>query len=229
MAGQQLPDDLFAWLRDLDRRLVALERSPQLTSASIKDGALTIYNSAGQPIVVLGKQANGRYGLRTYDAAGVLRAALGELDDGTYDLAGYDAAGANAVKLSTLAFGQGFDYIATGEATTSTVDADLATVGPTVTVTVGASGRVLAMFSAITTVSATGASASFGISVDGAAVAAASGFVHNFGAGSGGSGAAAVRQITGLTPGSHTFRLKYKSTNGTSVSFSNRSLLVLPF
>lgn len=120
--------------------------------------------------------------------------------------------------------------VLTSEGTSSTTYTDLATTGPTATVTIGTSGIAVVISSAITTVSATNTTGSFGISVDGGAVVGTSGFVHNFVNGSGGSGACTVRRFTGLSPGSHTFQHKYLcSLNTSTATFANRSLMVFPY
>lgn len=223
-----IDDDVRALRYEVDqlrRRTQQLENTKNFVS---KDGTFTVYDASGNPIIVMGKQSDSKYNLSVFDTAGVLQTRIGELSDGSYGVEDLDAGG-TAVLLSSLAFGQGYDEVLTSQGTTSTSYTDLATVGPTVTLNVGATGKVIAVWSAITTLSATGASASVAISIDGGAPGAATGFVSNF-TGSGGSGACAVRQITGLSAGSHTFRLKYLSSNGAvTATFQNRSLLVLPF
>ena len=56
-----LPPSLKATLDDLKRRLANLERSPRLTSASIRNGLLRVLDAAGRAVVLLGqtKDANG--------------------------------------------------------------------------------------------------------------------------------------------------------------------------
>lgn len=256
MAGQQLPDDLLAWLRDLDRRLVALERSPQLTSASIKDGALTIYNAAGLPVLVLGKQSTGRYGLSAFNAAGQRTLELGELassrnglevPDPTSGVAqvrvgqlaagGYGleaVSGGATVTLDTLAFRAAAAVVNTDQTTTSTSYTDLATAGPAAAVTIGSSGRAIVILTARTqTGSAGGEGGYMGFAISGATTAAPaddqSMLVASPGAMADAVRASAAFLVTGLTAGSNTFTAKYRSISGSLISFKSRNLIVLPF
>jgi len=114
------PDDIASVLADLERRVAILERSPQLGSASIKDGALTIYDSTGAKVMVIGKQADATYGLVQFDGSGnkviVLGAAgvaeynsagvkiiqLGKQADGTYGLSQFNPAGTELARMGQL-------------------------------------------------------------------------------------------------------------------------------
>lgn len=119
--------------------------------------------------------------------------------------------------------------VVTSQTTTSTSYADLATIGPSVTVTTGTSALVaLAAFmskstdntAAVTSYEVTGASTQSAVDGRGAQVDGAP-------ANQGMRVGVTVFQAD-LTPGSNTFTQKYKvsSTVGT---FSNRHLLVVPF
>lgn len=117
--------------------------------------------------------------------------------------------------------------VATGQTTTGTGYGDLATVGPTVTVTTGTSAIV--MWSAqmsndtagglcIASYGVTGASSVIGD--DGAAVmftSAVSTHIGRYGA----------ADFVGLTAGSNTFTMKYRVSTGTG-TFSRRTLIVIP-
>lgn len=210
MAGQQLPDDFFAWLADLDRRLVALERSPQLTKASIKDGSLDVY-----------------------DATGILRVRIGK--DGTdYGVKVYDAAGANAVSLDSLARGQAANFVLATETTASATYTDLATVGPAATATIGPSGRAFVTLTAAIH-SDPGGPGYMSFAVSGATTLAATDntslllydgstnplFVE--------VSASARFLVTGLTPGSNTFTAKYRAASATVPGFARRHIIVEPF
>lgn len=204
MAGQQLPDDLFAWLRDLDRRLVALERSPQLTQASVKDGALTVFDAAGVARVKIGKDGSD-YGVKVFDAAGL-----------------------NAVTLAQLAFAQSFVQVDAAESTTSTTFVDLATVGPSLTVTVGPSGRAVVLGGAFTQCTVTNQTAVIGLKID-------AGAPITFGALSNNTGGALQVSVAagylagGLAAGSHTFKLQYRQTlGGSTATWEARWLMVFP-
>lgn len=131
--------------------------------------------------------------------------------------------------------------IDTQEATTSATYTDLATPGPAVTVTVGASGRVLVLFNArcgwsdntvdavdgaYVTVAASGANTiaplQFGISD----YRQFTGTTGNVGVFSG----AAMKLFTGLTSGPTTFTLKYRSASaGKSVDFGFRIIAAFPY
>lgn len=199
-----LPEELLSTLADLERRLVALERSPQLTSASIKDGALVVL-----------------------DAAGVVRVKIGK--DGTdYGVKIYDAAGANAVSLATLAFGQNYAEVIPEEATTSTSYVDLATVGPSVPVTVGPSGRAIVLGGAYMTSTVTNQTVVAGLKVDAAATFDFAALGNNTSGSIAGDHAAGVL-VSGLSAGAHTFKLQYlQSLGGATARFGSRWMLVLP-
>lgn len=217
MAGQQLPDDLFAWLRDLERRLVALERSPQLTQTSIKDGALSIL-----------------------DASGVTRVKVGR-DGSSYGVKVYDSSGANPVELSTLAFAQVAATVATAEMCSSAVFGDLATAGPAVTTTIGASGRAIVTLTAAMQVPgdssvAADVAALMGFAVSGATTRAATDAdalaletklaINQFIV----ARPSVVLLAQGLTPGSTTFTAQYRVTDTVrKAAFQNRQLFVQPF
>lgn len=120
--------------------------------------------------------------------------------------------------------------VATSQTTSSTSYTDLATVGPAVTVAVGASGvAIVTITSQILPPSGT-ATASFALS-SGNTLAAADDNAISYtcdASGNGGIQASTVTVLTGLTPGSTVFTMKYK---GTSVSnaFSNRKIGVVTF
>lgn len=204
MAQPVLPDDLIDRIVDLERRLIAVERSPQLTQTSIKEGALTVL-----------------------DAAGVVRVRIGK-DGSDYGVKVYDAAGANPVSLAALAFGQSYAAVFTQQGTTSTTFVDLATAGPERTVTVGQSGRVIVLGGAFAVSYDTNQSAVIGLKVDGNASYDWAVVTNNTG-GDVGANIARAELIEGLTPGNHTFKLQYRQTlGGGSVEFAVRWLLVLP-
>ena len=207
MGKPLLADDFLDRILDLERRMIAIERSPQLTSSSIKDGALKVL-----------------------DASGIVRAQLGKQADGSYDIASFDAAGANPVKLSTLAFGARYDEIGgPEESTTSTTYTDLATVGPTVTTTIGPLGKAIVLAGAYMTSTVTNQSVVTALAVDGSIYADMSQLGNNTGGSIAGDHSGATI-VSGLTPGSHQFRLKYlQSLPGATGRWAARWILVLPF
>lgn len=105
---------------------------------------------------------------------------------------------------------------------------DLTTVGPSVTLTTGAT--VLIWISATITHGAVGNSAHVSVAVSGATTLAAadanSAAVSCYAAGHN-LNAARVLLLTGLTPGSNTFTLKYRNDGGGTWNFHNRSIAVL--
>lgn len=128
-------------------------------------------------------------------------------------------------------------YVATGEATSSATYVDLTTTTDTVTITVPASGIILLTISAQILIGAS-AAAAVSFAMSGANTAAAGVTppddslalsLRNSTAGT----SVAVGQVgitfplTGLTAGSTTFKLKYKSASG-SCTFSFRRLTAVP-
>lgn len=121
--------------------------------------------------------------------------------------------------------------VATSETSTSTTYTDLATAGPAVTVTIGATGRALVIVSAqLSNVTATGF-AGMGYAGSGANTIAAADtkalVVYSSGAGQYVAASAAYVEI-GLTAGSTTFTAKYRQGGGT-VTAVNRRIFILPF
>jgi len=120
----------------------------------------------------------------------------------------------------------GFEQILTEESTTSMTDTDLATVGPTVEVKLPR-GRCIVTGGALVTSTATGQTAAASLFIDG---------VFNqdlvlLGNNSGGSLSASLSAtflFNDLDPGTHTFQIKYLSSNGVTVRFAARFLLVQP-
>lgn len=101
---------------------------------------------------------------------------------------------------------------------------DLTTVGPTVTVTIGASGLALVHWACEADVSG----AAVGIDISGATtLAPAATDILYWGSGPFDIGTSKL--YTGLTAGSTTFKMKYRSFNATTVTFANRRLVVIPF
>lgn len=119
-----------------------------------------------------------------------------------------------------------FDQVDTEESTTSTTDTDLATVGPTCVVRLPR-GRCLVHAGAYVTSTVTNQTAVVSLFIDGVFRAD----VVNLGNNTGGSIAASLSasfMFNDLTPGTHTFQLKYLSSDGNTVRFDARFLLVDP-
>lgn len=129
--------------------------------------------------------------------------------------------GLNAIAQRTPAS----DFVATNEATALTTYVNLATVGPTVTVTTGTQALVL-IYCALSSSTAAGRSwMAYGIT---GATALAAGTDRAIGLdGVLTQAIGAMFLQTGLTSGSNTFQAKYTATGATS-SFSNRRIAVIP-
>lgn len=151
-----------------------------------------------------------------------------------------DSAAPTGVKWATPAAAVGSrSTVATNEATTSTAYSDLATNGPSVTVSVGASGIAIVSISAemsrssadsfwvgLMSFEVSGANTRSPADSDAASV----GQVAS--TGSNGdlqltSGVSVV--LTGLTPGSTTFTAKYRGSNSVGAVFSKRQIGVVTF
>jgi hypothetical protein len=132
----------------------------------------------------------------------------------------------DAVNLAKYISGAKIDTVQT---TTSSSFTDLATAGPSVTVTTGTKALVIIGCGLYN--GTVGAKAVMGFAISGATTTAASdAFVFNFqnpgGATNIVSTAASAFVVT-VTAGSNTFTAKYKSSSGTS-TFENRSIIVIP-
>jgi hypothetical protein len=203
------------------------------------------------PVLELGKVTGGQIGFRVANLFGDTMVLAGQLDpDGgfgndNYGLAAVDPDTGILVSLQQLAFGPDGNTVETLQGTNSTSYTDLGTVGPTVTTTVGPSGRILVGISADCNynTSADGTEGGYvGVDIDGPESfgpatyegQAVSGVVT---AGADTSVIGVVASIakhwfiTGLTPGEYTFTLKYRAHNGggLSVQFSDRTLWVIPY
>lgn len=114
----------------------------------------------------------------------------------------------------------GHGEVLTGESTSSTSYTDLATVGPTATVTVGASGLILVGWN---TQTASSASAIASVALSGANTVAANDNFSLFNANSLGSAIGRTYVFTGLAAGATTVTVKYRVGSGTQ-TFSRRSV-----
>jgi hypothetical protein len=112
--------DLIAMIADLAKRLDRLERTPQAGATSVDSGTFVVNDASGVRQVELGLLSDGSYGLNVKEPSG------------SFHQVPY-------VYAST---------ILTGEVCSSNVYGDLATVGPSVTVLVRSSGRILIIASA---------------------------------------------------------------------------------
>jgi hypothetical protein len=120
--------------------------------------------------------------------------------------------------------------VTTNQTTTSTSYTDLATAGPTVTLTTGTSALCIwgARYDDDTNA---GADGYMSVAVSGASTVSASDSYAAYGfQGFGGSNQLPLSfsyKFTGLTAGSNTFTAKYKRSGGTAAGFSYRWLIVI--
>ena len=120
--------------------------------------------------------------------------------------------------------------VITAEGTTSTTYTDLATAGPSVTATIGASGKALVLYSCDLENSLATVFTAMSFAVSGATTVTTS---DDWRAAATVVAASAVqtvsraRLVTGLTPGSNTFTMKYRVASGTG-TFHRRHMVVLP-
>lgn len=141
---------------------------------------------------------------------------------------------AASVSPTALNTGGASATVATLQSTTSSTFADLATAGPSVTVTIGSNGLALVIISADLANSVGGDYAVMGFVVSGANTIAAtfnnSLFFQQPGgiSASGEMGASYSILLTGLTTGSTTFKAQYEIVTGGTGSFRNRVISVIP-
>jgi hypothetical protein len=225
-----LDDDLLVQRYEIDqlrRRVQQLESTRNFVS---KDGTFTVYDSNGKPILVMGKQSDGKYGLSVFDASGTRQNRVGELSSG-YGIEALNPAGV-PVALDDLAFSMAAARVDTSETKAAGGGfGDLATAGPSVTVDIGPLGRALVHITCgITTPS--GGQGKAGYAVSGASSIAADAFSAVIVGGE--PGQTAINQcgstylVTGLSAGSNTFTMKYAATGGT-ITFYARTIAVQPF
>jgi hypothetical protein len=123
----------------------------------VLEGRLEIVNRNGEVVVEIGKTTDGRYGLRVNNNVGSPQIRAGELASGGYGLEAIDPGGMLSA-LSTVIFGPQVDSQDTstdwGQVTAYTAPGDITwpttgAAGPAVTVTVGTSGRMLVILTAL--------------------------------------------------------------------------------
>lgn len=117
--------------------------------------------------------------------------------------------------------------IATGQTTTSTSYTDLATAGPTVSMTTGTKALVFITAGVENNAGTRRAWMSFAVSGATSISASDTTSLMLYGASAAGIGATAVYYLDTLTAGSNTFTAKYKSQDGGGVDFGRRSITVM--
>jgi len=187
------------------------------------------------------------YGYKVFDASGNVKIVVGQLGDGSYGLAAVNDLG-QLVDLAALAFGQRTAQILTQEATFVTANyVDLTTVGPSVTVNIGQTGRCKVTitaqmnFSTVTSGFVVGAAMSFLASGpdtvepnDDNALMARLWNPTGDGGAQGKFKSSYQVLLEDLTPGEYTFTAKYKclstgSPAADAANFEDRRLWVEPF
>lgn len=137
-----------------------------------------------------------------------------------------------AVTADKLGNGAASASVTTSQTTTSTSYTDLATVGPAVTVTIGANGLALVTFMAyIQHAVASGNTGWVSFAMSGANTLAASDsyalMYQTWTANAFHQGGVSF-MLTGLNPGSTTFTLKYRGSSANTTTYKNRRLSVTP-
>lgn len=135
-----------------------------------------------------------------------------------------------AVTPSKLATGATPAFVTTSESTTSVTYVDLTTVTDTVTVTIGVNGLALVAIFSYMLNTASPANSYVGFAISGATTLAANDneaiFYQTFTANAE-TQIGGTFLVTGLTPGSTTFKMKYRVTSGTG-TFKFRRIAVVP-
>lgn len=151
-----------------------------------------------------------------------------------YDADAMNAVGAmaNAIRAALVAFvnGAAATTVATSESTTSATYADLTTTD-SVACTVGASGKVLVLFSAEVVLSAWRARMSYAMTGANTAVATdAKSAMFRAQAASVDGQLGRFYMETGLNPGATTFNPQFRADGDTTTkTFSNRQIAVIPW
>lgn len=118
--------------------------------------------------------------------------------------------------------------VATTQSTTSTTFTDLTTAGPSVTVSIGANGQALIALSCDMANNTANAYTVVGVAISGAnTIAPADTLVIGSLPAAAELNIGTVYLLTGLTPGSTTFKLQYRVTGGTG-NFLSRKISVIP-
>jgi hypothetical protein len=211
-------DYLLRRLTDVERELRELKAARRLEAATIGTGGITIAGGA----------------VRVLNGSGDLVVQLGLLPDTTYGLAAVDGSG-KLVKLSTLAFGIQAASIAAQSSRSLGTFGDLAAgAGPSVTVTIGNTGRCVVILGAmIATSGGVYTGGLMGYEISGATDRAPDvleSLEFDMSNESFSANASRAFLVENLNPGTHTITARYASAaSGTACLFERRNLIVLPF
>lgn len=200
------PAGFNAILRDLTRRVAALENGVRASRTTVRNGLLIIADDEGRTTLAVGKQPDGKVALRVFDpATGAVQVSVGTLADDSYGLEQIDPATGMTVPLSAIALGTVISTDTSAVLTSSTTFVDLG--GPEVTATATSTGKVEVTAASQIAPPMGGGYGDVGLSIDGGTA------VKMLGAYSPGTSivpGAGLQQFTGLAPGPHTFRLMYR-------------------
>lgn len=139
--------------------------------------------------------------------------------------------------LSQVSSGIAAGVVTTQQSTASTTYTDLATVGPSATVTIRPTGKCLVIISAqmgYATATATGGAKASFVATGANTIGTSGQRSINMGLLTGAAGTFRVDQfgatfyLDGLNPGPTTFTMKYGAQNGATADFSDRVLVVFP-
>lgn len=189
---------------------------PQDSTADLPDGAVVNFYNLGAGVVTISQGTGatlegGSITLPQYGSSAVIKLSANTY--GPFSGSGIPASAENVVTTS--------------QSTTSTSYTDLATVGPTVTLTTGT--KALVLFASRMTNTSSGPQVSVSVAVSGATTVAASDdwrLCYDVADGTYNLTLSRAELFTGLTAGSNTFTVKYKTSSSTG-TFSERSMTVL--
>lgn len=122
----------------------------------------------------------------------------------------------------------GYATVATGQSTIDTSFGDLTTAGPSVTVTVRSSGRLLVLWASRISVATAGNIAYVDYVLSGANARTASINTATYNETTTQDRFAGMHLATGLVAGSTTVKLVYRGSSGVSATFSDRAVFAFP-
>lgn len=211
----------------------------------INDGRLVVRNVNGNVILELGNCADGRQGIQVYKDNGTRVARIGELGLGAEGIEVINDLG-RLVRVSTLAFGTAAGSLSTNQDRMGTGFGDMITVGPSCTVEVGDTKRMLVGVGAWCNTGANpagstgiGIAAAAGFDVAGPSYFAAANFFQSVRVNTNPQsstdftaiGATKFFLVDGLpNTGNYTVTMKYSSQSNTNgAQFSDRHIIAIPF
>lgn len=199
----------------------------------ITNGSLRVKDGGGNVITEVGFCSDGRHGIQIYNDLGVLVSRMGELGDGSHGIEIIDETNGGLVKVSTLAFGTVANSIDATVTTTSVEPTYADLGGPSVSATIGNTGRAMVFVTSWVFPGSANAGGYASFKITGATTAAATLrratlLEPALGVSTGGMRGAAANLVTGLNPGVNTFTMMYACNTGTA-DFAYRNIMVIPF